>query len=240
MKWLKGLLERSKKWLKGLLDQIRGNHIMRNRKITTVKFLNYYVIFGAISGLCYFVVALIYDLPKHWSFTPLYLLALAIFAYYGKRNATIIRLYITDMEQGKLLLYLNDHTHWSNDHKLKVIKWVYLRNNKTRQETKLKVLEKIKQGQEITKTEAMSVKSTAMFCPQQILDGFNKALLVSCLIHAHRFIQALDPEIREIMELTPEHILSFNLHTEAEKCKNEKYQKLMEKGKKISKKLNKK
>ena len=56
-------------------------------------------------------------------------------------------------------------------------------------------------------------------CPQQILDGFNKAMLVNALIYAHTNIHLLDQELREIMELTDENMAAFDLNVEIDKCR---------------------
>ncbi|MEN6621974.1 MAG: hypothetical protein ABFD50_10540, partial [Smithella sp.] len=75
--------------------------------------------------------------------------------------------------------------------------------------------------------------------PQQLLDGFNKALLVHTLIYCHQNIQVLDPEIREIMDLTDDHIHSFDLQAEINRCRTreerEKIEKYMEIGRNASK-----
>ena len=56
-------------------------------------------------------------------------------------------------------------------------------------------------------------------CPQQLLDGFNKTMLVNALIWAHTRIQVLDDEIRDILELTDENIEAFDIYKEIAKIK---------------------
>ena len=62
------------------------------------------------------------------------------------------------------------------------------------------------------------------------------------MIYSHRNIQVLDDNIREILDLTDEHINNFNLDAEINKCRADKAkmeeERLLEIGRKNSKKLN--
>jgi hypothetical protein len=219
----------------------RDKKIIQNRKVTKARFLflYLYVIFGSVSGLSYFIASIFLGWVKHFALSPVYLLFLFFILRFFYRNWRLIWMYIIDMERGKLLLYLNKRTHWSEEHKMKVIKWVYLGRRKVRNETQLKIAKKVMDKQELTDKEKKYSKYTSVFCPQQVKDGFNEAMLVDALIYAHTNIQVLDDELRDIMNLTDDHILKFDLRTEYLKAGGEQYEKYREIGKRKSEELNK-
>lgn len=208
---------------------------IKNRKVTKARFFYIYMIFGSVAGLLYFIASLVYDLPKHWSFSPLYMLFCVIALRFILKNWKLIGIYINDVEQGKLLLYMNKNTHWSEEHKLKVLNWVYLKKNQIRTETYLKLVES-KEYSNASGDKKLS-KLKPVSCPQQLKDGFNEALLVQTLIYAHTNIQVLDQELRNIMSLTDENMLAFDINKEFDKCKDVKYRKYMEVGKKKANEL---
>jgi len=212
----------------------RKKSIIKNRKVTRARFLYLYVIIGSIAALVYFMCALYFDFPKHYSLTPLYLLFGFIAYRFIAKNKKLIWLYIRDIEQGRLLLFLNDTTHWTEDHKMKVIKWVYLRRKTVRKETYAEISNKVLEGKELTKWEKKMYSFRSVYCPQQIQLGFNEALLVNALIYAHQNIQVLDDEIRKIMNLTDEHILAFDIQREYKTAGGDEYEKYMEIGKKVT------
>lgn len=215
-----------------------------NRTVKKSRFLYLYVIFGPISGLVYFMVSLFFEqLPWQYALSPLFLAigyALLNFAY---RNYSALWMYASDKDRGSLMLYLNKHTHWSNAHKLRAVKWAYLDKNKIRTETRMKLVDEISKGKKLSFIDKKRIKYDTVYCPQQVRDGINEALFVDALIHAHRYIHVLDSDVRDIMNLTDEHILAFNLNHEIEKCTNEEYARdyarKMEIGKRASKKLKK-
>jgi len=222
-----------------LLNKLfRKKSIIKNRKVTKARFLYLYIIFGSIAGLGYFIASLFLDYPKHLALTPLYLLVLFVVGRFLMKNWKLIWLYVRDMEQGKLLLFLNDNTHWSEEHKMKVINWVYLRRKTIRKETHAEISKKVMDGQELTKAEKKMFKFRSVYCPQQIKLSFNEALLIYALIWAHNNIQVLDDELRAIMDLTDEHILAFDLKKEYSKAGGNEYEKYMEIGKRVSENLN--
>ena len=96
------------KWLSNLFK--RKQTIVKDRKVTKARFLYLYVIFGSILGFLYFISALIFDFPKHWALTPAYLIVLFLVGRFFMKNRKLIWLYIRDMEQGKLLMFLDDTT----------------------------------------------------------------------------------------------------------------------------------
>ena len=78
-----------------------------------------------------------------------------------------------------------------------------------------------------------------VFCPQQIKLGFNEAMLINALIYAHQNILTLDDELRDIMNLTDDNILAFDIMKEAKKAGYDEYERLVEIGKRKSQELNK-
>jgi hypothetical protein len=225
--------------MKLLSNLFKKKEKIQNRKVTKARFLYLYTIFGAIFGLAYFMLSFFVDIPWHWALSPLYGIVLFVVGRFVIKNWKLILLYVRDIEQGSLLLYLNDNTHWSEKHKMKVINWVYLRRKTVRQETYAKITGKLMDEGSLSKEEARKLKYRSVYCPQQIKDGFNEAMLVHVLIYAHRNIQVLDDDLREIMSLTDENMLAFSLSKEAEKATSKKYQKMMETGKRVSENLKK-
>lgn len=224
------------KWFKKFWKRDR----IKNRKVTRARFLYLYIIFGSITGLVYFITSLVIGLPKHWAFTPVYLLAALVAYRFLRKNWKLLWLYVRDVEQGRLLLFLNEHTHFEETHKLKLINWVYLRRRTIRQETKLAILKKFSDGIGLSNKEMKMLKFKVVFCPQQLKESFNEAVLVNALIFAHENIQILDDELRSIMELTDNNMLAFDLNAEYKKCTDDKYKKLMKVGKNIAERLNEK
>lgn len=219
-------------------NKFRNKSIIRNRKVTKARFLYLYVIIGSILGLVYFFLSLFLDLPKHLALTPIYLLVGFVAYRFLIKNWKLIWLYVMDSEQGQLLLFLNENTHWEESHKRKVINWVYLKRETIRKETHAAISKKVMDSEELSAKEKKIYFFKSVYCPQQIKDGFNEALLVNALIYAHQNIQILDDELREIMHLTDEHILAFDLKTQYRKAGGNEYEKYMEIGIRNSENLN--
>lgn len=215
---------------------------MKSRNVTRSKVLYFFVIYGSIAGFAYFIASLIFGWPKLFALSPIFVLIAAFVFHSLKKNWKLIWLYIRDMEQGRLLLYLNDRTTWSYEHKLKTVRWVYLRKSTIRNERRLYLNNKLHDGIELTANEKAEMRCKIAVCPQQMLDGFNKAILVDALIYAHRNICVLDENIREILQLTDENISKFSLQQEIRKIKGEvdtkKEKELLEIGRRKSKELN--
>jgi hypothetical protein len=140
--------------------------------------------------------------------------------------------YIFHPKRGRLLLYFNRPiiangirhyrpSHFSEGHKTRLLRWVYLSKGSVRNERWLFLGNKITEGKELTESEKKEYKCKTVTCPQQLLDGFNKSILVDALIHAHKNIQPLDDNIREIMELTDENMDKFNIVVEINRCKTD-------------------
>lgn len=206
-----------------------------NRNVTKARFLYLYIIFGSIAGLLYFFVSLYFDWPKHLALSPLYgLVAYVIFKFIYKNSGTIWN-YIVDMEQGKLIMYMNYRTSFEDDHKNRAAKWVYLKRKTVRHETYLLIMQKLHDGREITEEEKAILKYKTVSCPQQLKDGINEAIFVDVLIYAHENIQVLDSEVRRIMNLNEDNILAFDLNREIDRCRADKYKKYKEVGEKVCK-----
>lgn len=222
------------KWL----SKIFNKQSLEDRKVTKSKFLFRYLIFSGIAFVAYSVTALVLDLIWYPALTPFALLLLFVVYRFLVANWTLMRIYIGDMEQGKLLMYLNDATHFTMEHKLRVVKWVYLKRKTIRREEHAEISNEIMEGYEVTPDVRKRLKYKQVFCPQQLRDGFNEALLVHVLIHAHNNILVLDPKLRDIMNLTDENMLAFDITKEYDKCKDDNYKKKLKIGQKAAEKLN--
>lgn len=112
-------------------------------------------------------------------------------------------------------------SHFSEEHKSRLLRWVYLSKKTVRNERWLFLGNKIKEGRELTKPEKKEYGYKTVICPQQLLDGFNKSILVDALIYAHKNIQPLDDNLREIMELTDGNMDKFNIAVEIDRCRTD-------------------
>lgn len=227
------------KKIKELIDQFMIQWRFTNRNVTRATILYWYIIVGSIGGILYAVFSAIFGWDMAYSFTPIYLLIGYFLTLFVKRNWNLLWLYLRDIDQGRFLLRLNDRTHFSDKHKLMLVSWVYPRRNNIRNEMWVKIGNLIRDGKLVTKRERNMHKKKIVSCPQQLLDGINQAILVDSLIYAHRNIRTLDPEIREIMNLTDENILAFNLQREINLCRTKESRKEIERltrvGEQISK-----
>jgi len=213
----------------------RNKKIIRNKKLNKARFLYLYIIFGSILGFIYFFFSLFMGWAKHFAFTPFYLIIVFAIIYFFIKNWLELWFYITNVNRGKLLLYLDKATHWTKSHKIKVVKWIYLGSNRVRKQTALRIANSLMNGQVLTNEEKKILKHKTIFPPQEILIGFNEALLVNAAIYAHRNIKPLDDEIRDILNLTDENIIAFNIMDEYKKAGGKEYDRLMEIGLKNSK-----
>lgn len=208
------------KKIKDIFKNLKLQWRFGNRNVVKASFLYYYIIFGGAIGIVYAIVSVfITGLPFWIAFVP----AIGLFAYFIGlfivRNWKLFWLYLRDMDQGRLLIYLNERTHFQEKHKMNVVRWVYPRRNNIRNEKWVELGNKLRDGKTLSKEEKRQYSYKKVGCPQQLVDGFNQALLVDALIYAHRNIRTLDNEIRDIMFLTDENILSFNLQAEVNKCR---------------------
>lgn len=213
---------------------------IKNRTITKARFLYLYFVIAGIVMFLYAVASLVtrfftdINLPVWYAALPIVFLLLWFIGVMTVKNYKMFWLYIYDTQQGRLMLNLIDSTHFGQAHRERLVQWVYLRRKSIRNETWLKLSEKVRNGIELTKDEKKMFKFKVRSCPQQLLDGVNKAILVNALIWAHKNIQVLDDEIREIMELTDENMEKFSLSKEINRCRKreyaENYDKLIEKG----------
>jgi len=131
------------------------------------------------------------------------------------------------------LLRLNDYTHYSEEHKLRLLKWVYTGRRRVRNERILFLGDKVANGEKLTRSEKREIKRKVVTCPQQLLDGINKAILISVLIYAHEYIRVLDDDLRDLLELTDENMMKFNLSKEIDRCRVEERQEKISKYTKI-------
>lgn len=127
--------------------------------------------------------------------------------------------FITDKKRGKLIMFLNQWTQFSEDHKSKLAKWIFPHKSEARLETKLRLGQKVSNGEELTKEEKSINKKRTVFCPQQLFDGINEALVINALKYSHINIKAIDQELRDKFNLTDFNMAAFDLQTEINKCK---------------------
>lgn len=220
---------------------------IKNRAITKARFLYLYFVIAGIAMFLYALASIItrfftdIRLPLIYTPLPIVFLLFWFFGVMTAKNYKMFWLYIYDTQQGRLMLNLIDSTHFGQLHREKLVQWVYLRKRSIRNETWLKLSEKVRNGIELTKEEKKIFKYKVRSCPQQLLDGVNKAILVNSLIWAHKNIHVLDDEVREILELTDENMEKFSLSREINRCRKreyaENYDKLMEIGSQDIKKL---
>lgn len=191
----------------------------RTKAITKAKLLFITVIGAAILTFIYAIFSVFTTLPMWPALIPFSIILIYAIAVFIWKNWKMIWIFIQNPERGRLLMLLNNTTHWDYAHKMKVIEWVYLRKNSVRNERRLKLGNKLQSGEELTKLEKQDLRKNVVACPQQILDGFNKTMLIDKLIYAHERIQVLDDELREILELTDENMMNFNYYAEIAKIK---------------------
>lgn len=191
----------------------------RSKSITKAKLLFIYVIVAGITSFIYAISCLFTGFSLWYAAIPYSLLIIYGIAVFVWKNWKMIWVFVQNVERGRLLMFLNSNTHFDYAHKMKVIEWVYLRGNSVRNETRTKLGKKLMDGNELSAEEKKLMKKKIVSCPQQLLDGFNKAMLINALIWAHTRIQVLDDEIREILELTDENMENFDIYVEIARIK---------------------
>ena len=203
---------------------------IKNRSITKARFLYLYFIIGGIAMFVYATARVLLsffteiNLPVWYTPLPIALLLVWFIGIFAVKNYKMFWLYIKDVQQGRLMLYLGDSTHFGHIHKDKIVKWVYLPRKSIRNETWLKLSQKVQSGIELTKQEKRQYKYKVRILPQQVKDGINQAILVNALIYAHKNIHVLDDEVRDILELTDENMAKFDLRREIDRCRKKEYQ----------------
>lgn len=191
----------------------------RTKSITKAKLLFMYIIGAGIASFLYAISCLFTGYSLWYAAIPYSLLIIYGIAVFIWKNWKMIWVFIQNVERGRLLMFLNNSTHFEYSHKMRVIEWVYPRSGSVRNETRSKLGKKLMDGKELSLEEKKLMKKKVVTCPQQLLDGFNKTMLVNALIWAHTRIQVLDDEIRDIMELTDENIEAFDIYREIAKIK---------------------
>lgn len=219
----------------------RAKWILKSRKIKLANVIYWYFIFSGIGMFLYGISCIFTGFPLIYMGSPIGILV-AIFILIGiRKNWRLMWLFGSSMKRGRLFFAINkifQETSVTEIQKVKLVKWVYLPRGYIRNERWLELGEKIRTGKELTRVEKKEYKKKVISCPQQFLDGINRSFLVHNLIYAHVQIEKLDPEFRDIMELTDENMLKFDLQEEANKCKieeeREKINKYIEIGKRAS------
>lgn len=199
----------------------------RSRNVSKSKFLYKYFIFSGMFAFLYALSCIITNWPLWYAAAPFVALLSFWVLQMTYKNWKLILLYLRDVEQGELLMYLHEDTHFSEKHKVKLVKWVYPRHNRVRTERVLELMNKHAKWDDFSKEEKDEVKHSRVTCPQQLLDGVNKAILINSLIHAHKNIQVLDLQLRGILELTDENMRKFNLGAEIHRCRTAEHKEKM-------------
>lgn len=203
---------------------------IKNRTITKARFLYLYFIIAGAGMFTYAITSVLLsffaDIHISLWYTPLPVALLIVWflGIFAAKNYKMFWLYIKDVQQGRLMLYLIDNTHFGAIHRDKIVKWVYLPRKSIRNETWLKLSQKVQSGIELTKQEKRQYKYKVRILPQQVKDGINQAILVNALIYAHKNIHVLDDEVRDILELTDENMAKFDLRREIDRCRKKEYQ----------------
>jgi len=191
----------------------------RTKSITKAKLLFMYIIGAGIVSFIYAISCLFTGFSFWYAAIPYSFLILYGIGVFIWKNWKMIWVFIQNVERGRLLMFLNNSTHFEYAHKMKVIEWVYPRSNAIRKEARMKLNNKVMEGNELTPEEKKLMRKRVVACPQQLFDGFNKTMLVNALIYSHERIQVLDDEIRDIMELTDENMKAFDIYVEIAKIK---------------------
>jgi hypothetical protein len=190
----------------------------RNKSITKAKLLFIYIIGAGIISFIYAISCLFTGFPYSYAAIPYSILILYGIGVFIWKNWRMIWVFVQNIERGRLLMLLNNSTTFEYSHKMKVIEWIYPKKNQIRAERWQELGAKSERSKEIIK----ELRKERVKCPQQLLDGVQKLILVRSLIYAHENIQVLDDELRGIMELTDENIDSFDFLAEVGKCSTKK------------------
>jgi hypothetical protein len=204
----------------------------KGQRVTQMQLFYWGSIICGVSGFLYAISCIFTGLPYWHSILPVLLLLSYFPLVIIKKNFRAMAVYIFHPKRGRLLLYLNRPiiingirhyrpSHFSEEHKSRLLRWVYLSKNTVRKERWLFLGNKEKEGGKLTESEKKERGCKSVTCPQQLLDGFNKSILVDALIYAHKNIKPLDDNLREIMELTDENMDKFNIAVEIDRCRTD-------------------
>ena len=191
----------------------------RNKSITKAKLLFIYIIGAGIVSFLYAISCVFIGLPYLYAAIPYSILIVYGIGVFVWKNWRMIWVFIQNVERGRLLMLLNNSTTFEYSHKMKVIEWIYPRSSSIRKEKWMRLC---KDADLTDKEVRKELKKKKVVCPQQLLDGVQKLILVRSLIYAHENIQVLDDELRGIMQLTDENIDSFDFLAEVAKCTQKK------------------
>ena len=186
----------------------------RNKSITKAKLLFIYIIGAGIISFLYAISCVFTGLSFWYAVIPYSILILYGIGVFIWKNWRMIWAFVQNIERGRLLMLLNNETTFEYSHKMKVIEWIYPRKNSIRFER----WQELGQKPDKTKEEIKELRKSQVRCPQQLMDGVQKLILVRALIYAHENIQVLDDELRGIMQLTDENIDAFDFYAEVAKC----------------------
>lgn len=191
----------------------------KNKEVESARYLYWAILATGVFMFVYGILSIVLGLVIYPIFAPISLMAIYFVFSWVWKNWKLIMLYVSDINRGKLLLFLNDNTHFSAVHKERLIKWVYPRRKNVRSEVRGELMQRVSEGETLSRKEKKILRKNTVICPQQLVDGFNKAVLINSLIYAHVNIKNLDTFIRDKFDLTDEHMSSFRIKDEIERCR---------------------
>lgn len=183
------------------------------------KFLFYFMLMSGLYMFGYFIASVVFGLNVLYTFIPIAIALVYVISFFAIKDFKFFTMFITNPKRGRLMLYLNANSHFDIEHKLEMVKWVYLGWRRVRIEKTLELSEQVRKGIKLSKEDQKLLHYKSVKLPMQLTDGFNEAITINALIYAHRNIKILDKGVRDKLNLTDENINKFNLQTEINRCK---------------------
>ena len=129
--------------------------ISKGQRVTQMQLFYWGSIICGVSGFIYAISCIFTDLPYWYSFIPVLLLVSYFPLIILKKNFRAISIYIFHPKRGRLMLYFNRPiivsgvrhyrpSHFSEEHKSRLLRWVYLSKKTVRNERWLFLGNKIK------------------------------------------------------------------------------------------------
>jgi len=153
----------------------------KGQRVTQMQLFYWGSIISGVSGFLYAISCIFTGLPYWYSTLPLLLLLSYFPLVILKKNFRAMAVYIFHPKRGRLLLYFNRPiivngirhyrpSHFSEEHKMRLLRWVYLSKGTVRNERWLFLANNITEGKELTEAEKKEYQSKSVTCPQQLLD----------------------------------------------------------------------
>lgn len=191
----------------------------RTKSITKAKALFIYFIFAGIVSVIYAVSCLFTGFSYWYAAIPYSLLIIYGLSIFVWKNWKMIWVFVQNVERGRVLVLLTNKSILEFNQRIELAEWIYPKRNQIRKERWQELGRKLL-TEGLTESEKKEINKKHVVCPQVMMDGVIKLTLVDFLIYAHENIQVLDDELREIMELSDEHIFSFDYDKEVAKIES--------------------